>query len=127
MTKTLIKVLETSAKRHGSDHPLTLEHFLNIVKLAQKTEKRMKKLLFIIDNLSVILTLSHYGSIFQINFVINGFSGILQTPIFFRLHTSTYRKAINVIVSIINIMDILIETISFGYIKCRFRCSLSIY
>ena len=32
----LIAVLENSIKKHGADKPLTLSHFLGLVKLAQK-------------------------------------------------------------------------------------------
>lgn len=33
----LIYVLEKSIEKHGAEKPLTLSHFLNLVKLAQKT------------------------------------------------------------------------------------------
>ena len=32
----LIAVLEKSIEKHGAEKPLTLSHFLNLVKLAQK-------------------------------------------------------------------------------------------
>lgn len=32
----LIKLMEVSVKRNGKDTPLTLGHFLNILKLAQR-------------------------------------------------------------------------------------------
>jgi hypothetical protein len=35
----LIKVLEKSVENHGSNHPLTLGHLLNILKMTQKMDE----------------------------------------------------------------------------------------
>ena len=38
-TRTLIKILEVSVKKHGEKTPVTLGHLLNIVKMVDRAEE----------------------------------------------------------------------------------------
>ena len=42
-TCTLIKILETSVKRHGEKTPVTLGHLLNIVKMVDRAGMKMSE------------------------------------------------------------------------------------
>ncbi len=41
--KSLIKILEVSAAKHGADFPLTVGHLLNIARLAEKSRVKMRR------------------------------------------------------------------------------------
>lgn len=41
----LLSVLEISAKKHGADHPVTIGHLVNIVKMVEKKQiKRYERM-----------------------------------------------------------------------------------